>query len=505
MDQDIIIVGGGLGGLVAGATLAKARKRVMLIEQHIIVGGCATTFKRKDFTVEVGLHEMDGLNKNDIKRKIFDELNVFDNVEFVKIPEFYRFTNGRVDIVIPDNMEEAIKVLIERFPEEANGIKQFFQTIKNIIREIYRLPRENWKIKLMLPVFPFLYRNIFSNVNKTVGDFIDSIINNEDLKLVLLANIGYYHDDPHTMSFLYFAVAQGSFYSGANYIKGGSQKLSDHLAKVIRLNGGQVLTGQLVTKIITENGKATGVKYRKTYDKDFEEKEVYANTIIANAAIPNVTNEMLSPTEKNILLRKVEKLKSSCSLLSIYIGFKKPLKELGNRHYSTFIFDENVKKLSQCIEINKDTDFHRKGYVFVDYSQIDSGLTGTDKSLGTIVTVDYLSNWENLTGEEYRKKKEEVAQIFINKLELLIPGSKKEIEFYEVGTPKTIQRYTKNHEGTPYGYAQTPQQANLKRIDYKSPIDHLYFASAWTKPGGGFTGAILSGYNCANTILDQMN
>ena len=74
MDQDVIIIGGGLGGLVAGATLAKAGKQVMLIEQHIIVGGCATTFKRKDFTVEVGLHEMDGLNKCDIKRKIFDEL-----------------------------------------------------------------------------------------------------------------------------------------------------------------------------------------------------------------------------------------------------------------------------------------------------------------------------------------------------------------------------------------------------------------------------------------------
>jgi phytoene dehydrogenase-like protein len=189
-------------------------------------------------------------------------------------------------------------------------------------------------------------------------------------------------------------------------------------------------------------------------------------------------------------------------LLSIYIGFKKPLRDLGNRHYSTFAFDENVKKLSQFIENMKNTDFHRKGYVFVDYSQINSGLTGTDKSLGVIVTVDYLSNWENLTEEAYKNKKEEVAQIFINKLERLIPGSKKQIEYYEVGTTKTIQRYTKNPAGTPYGYAQTPQQANIKRIDYKSPIGYLYFASAWTKPGGGFTGAILSGYNCAKIILD---
>ena len=60
---DTIIIGGGLGGLTAGATLAKLGKKVLLLEQHYVVGGCATTFKRKDYVMEVGLHEMDGLLK----------------------------------------------------------------------------------------------------------------------------------------------------------------------------------------------------------------------------------------------------------------------------------------------------------------------------------------------------------------------------------------------------------------------------------------------------------
>jgi len=34
----------------------------------------------------------------------------------------------------------------------------------------------------------------------------------------------------------------------------------------------------------------------------------------------------------------------------------------------------------------------------------------------------------------------------------------------------------------------------------KSPVKNLYFASAWTNPGGGFTGAILSGWFCANEL-----
>jgi len=47
---DAIIIGAGLGGLTAGAKLAKEGKKVLLIEQHTIPGGCATTFKRKDFS-----------------------------------------------------------------------------------------------------------------------------------------------------------------------------------------------------------------------------------------------------------------------------------------------------------------------------------------------------------------------------------------------------------------------------------------------------------------------
>ena len=84
---------------------------------------------------------------------------------------------------------------------------------------------------------------------------------------------------------------------------------------------------------------------------------------------------------------------------------------------------------------------------------------------------------------------------------MLIPGIKNEIEYYEVGTPTTIRRYTLNPEGTAYGYAQIPSQAGRRRVKIQSPIPNLYFASAWTEPGHGFTGAILSGKYCAEDII----
>ena len=83
--KKVAIIGAGLGGLTAGALLAKDGFKVSVLEQHNTVGGCATCFKRKGgFNCEVGLHEMDSLYNDKIKREIFEKLDVYKNIKFVK-------------------------------------------------------------------------------------------------------------------------------------------------------------------------------------------------------------------------------------------------------------------------------------------------------------------------------------------------------------------------------------------------------------------------------------
>jgi phytoene dehydrogenase-like protein len=173
---DVIVIGAGLGGLTAGAKLAKEGKKVLLIEQHNKVGGCATTFNRKGKTFEVGLHEMDGLrNKHDSKIKIFQELNVFDNVEFVQVPEFYRFIKGDFDIVVPHDIPKAIETFLKAFPDEEDAIKTFFKDL-SVFNE------GNME-------------RIMKFAMTSVGDYLDGLSSNEILKFALTANLGYYHDD----------------------------------------------------------------------------------------------------------------------------------------------------------------------------------------------------------------------------------------------------------------------------------------------------------------------
>jgi phytoene dehydrogenase-like protein len=296
-------------------------------------------------------------------------------------------------------------------------------------------------------------------------------------------------------------VAQGSYFSGGGwYIKGGSQKLSDYLAEVITNNGGQVILNHRATKIITENDKAIGVEYRKNVPETAEMSRAMADKIIANAAVPNVANDLLPAKASRRLRSQIKNLEIACSILSIYLGFNKPVSELGNRHYSTCIVHDAIHCQADLAKSLRG-DLRNRPFIFVDYSQIDSGLAPSGKSLGIIAAVDYISEWENLSSGEYKAKKEEAAKIFIERLDKVVPGSKDAIDYYEVGTPKTIKRYTLNPKGSAYGFAQLPSQAGMKRVKHKSPVENLYFASAWTMPGGGFSGAIIGGYFCAEEIL----
>jgi phytoene dehydrogenase-like protein len=475
MKYDVIIIGSGLGGLTAGAKLAREGRKVLLVEQHNRPGGCATTFRRGDFTFEVGLHEMDGPSARDMKTRIFNDLDVSGKVEFVRVPEFYRFINDRYSVTVSHDPQVTIKTLTDLFPGETVGLAAFFDQILN--------PKKRSS------------GNDFQD--KSVGEFLDSIIHNEDLKFILLGNLGYFHDDPYSLSLAYYSIAQGSYFTnGASFIKGGSQMLSDHLAGFIRTHEGEVALNHIVTGIITDGARATGARFKKKNSSTSEYIEAYADEIVANNAIPNLCD--LLPIDLGKALRKeLGELRPGASLFTLYLGFNRSLKETGHSDYSTFIFDGSVKSQADILKNNHD-DFKKRSFTFTDYSQIDSGLAPAGKSVAEVCCIDYPEDWEKLDKKDYDLKKENVCRAFIERLEKIIPGISNIIEYYEAGTSLTVRRYTLNPGGAVYGFAQTPGR---KFIDSFKNIENLHFASAWGRTGGGFSGVIMGGYLCALNIL----
>lgn len=479
MKYDVIIIGGGLGGLTAGARLAREGKKVLLLEQHDRPGGCATTFRRREYTMEVGLHEMEGLYERDQKNRIFEDLGLPERVTFLELPEFYRFINGRQDIVIPHRAEEAKSVLKAAFPGEEKGIDDYFWHMANAKR-VMVMNRNKPEI--------------------SIGEFLDGIIGDEDLKLVLMGNLGYYSDDPYRLGWLYYLAAQNSNYGGrSNYIQGGSQSLSNALMDIITENGGEVKLKHLATGVDFRGGRATGVHFRPTREDPSTGETAMADRIILGGALPNAAQGLLPASEGKALSDAIATQENGASLLTVYYGFKTALKDIGNRNYAYFIFDPSVKSLKD-IGPNNRADFSLRSFTFVDYGQVDSRLAPEGKSVGAVCAIDYPSDWNSLARDEYLRMKADVADAITSRCEQFIPGFRDAADYVEVATSLSVQRFTLNPGGAVYGFAQLPN----RKLDYLQKLpENVYVASAWGKLGGGFSGAFLNGYNTAGEILKE--
>src|SRR5512138_3350617 len=93
MEYDAIVIGAGNGGLTSACTMAQNGLKTLLLEQHNVPGGYATSFCRGRFEFEVALHQLSGLGtpqKPGPLRIVLDELGVTGMLEFVDMRKLYK-------------------------------------------------------------------------------------------------------------------------------------------------------------------------------------------------------------------------------------------------------------------------------------------------------------------------------------------------------------------------------------------------------------------------------
>lgn len=500
---DIIVIGSGLGGLSAAAELALSGKKILVLEQHFRVGGCATSFKRKDHIFEAGLHMTAMVSSKNGNNGFYEKLSLLDKLTFVPAPEFFHFLGNGYEYTFKNNPEDNIRDLSKMFPKEKKAIKKFFDTIFTIHDQTMKInERKPLGFMLSLLASPVLYPKVLNSMFSSVGKYLKKNFKDDRLKAILLGNIGYYGDDPYDVSLLFYAIAQtGYFRYGGAYIQGGSHQLPDALADIINENNGEILTQEEVTEIIMKHGKAVGVRYRSKR-KGATESEAYANIIIANTAVPNVRKDLLSQ-EEGKPLGKYDKFTIGPSIMTLYVALDKPLSELGNKYYSLILYNSKKFKLENFAELNRG-DFEHRPAILCDYSQLDAKLSPEGKGYLVLSLMDHLKDWEDLSEADYKLKKKQVTDILINRIYELFPDMEAHVEHVELATARTMKRYLMTPNGTAYGYTNTPKQSLIFRPRAKSGIPNLYFASAWALPGAGFGGALTSGNICAAQIKKDL-
>lgn len=508
---DAIIIGAGLGGLTAGAVLAAEGQRVLVLEQNAFAGGCATTYQRGPLTIETSLEQtLPPGSPGDPKRELFDRIGGAGDLEFVPAPDFQevRWRGLGQPFTLPHGLDDATRAMNTRFPAAAKGTNALFEDI----RRIHRLPEfagDTHSVWWKLGHAAELPRDLWAavrDIRASLSAVLDRTYGgNEAAKIALCANLIYYADDPDQLWWLAFALAQGGFLkSGGSYIKGGSQKLTDHLVRSIQNHGGTLRTRCPATGItLGTDGAVQAVRYTDLTTGQTEIVE--ASKVLANAA-PHAIAQMLPQESTARFMAPYQDRPLSISLLSVTLGLDRPAAEFGMTAYSTVLVPDWIESLADFPKgtalFGQDPAGHLPVICLADYGRIDSGLPADGLHTLSFACADRLENWEGLSEADYAARKEAWLQALIQGIDDAFPGLAGAIRATEMTTARTMHHHLGTPGGATYGFAMIPPKELPRKgpANPETPISGLWLASAYTG-FGGFTGAIGGGLIAAKAAL----
>ena len=509
---DVVVIGAGLGGLTAGAILARAGRKVLVIERSNSVGGAASSYKSGDLFVEGSLHETsDPYDPRDPKHSVLTRAGVIDAVKWIPSGAFYEARGGPLDqpFVMPDNFDTARRALTERFPEARAGIHQLLAEMERIASamgslsqgaDAFKSPRETLSALLKLvPAVRDWRLSLSQKLDRIFGD-------NEAVKCAVAANLSYYHDDPATLWWIYFAMAQGSYLlSGGRFVQGGSQRLSSALARAIRVAGGEVLVRRVVSGIaLDQQGRAGTLTHTA---RDGSDPQVVEGLRIVSNAAPAVLAPLMPQAAAEKLTESYTARTPSMSLFALTLGLSKPPREFGISAYSTQLLPGEMKRLSDYAQgaalMANEPGERMPPMSIVDYAAIDSGVPAPPYVL-SILGPDLLSNWDSSDMDAYREKRGRWQEAIVRHLSSFYPDLAGNVVASSFNTALSVRQYLNAPGGAVYGFAPTPPRS-IWRTPVRSPrtsIPGLYLASAYAG-FGGYSGVVQSGGACADMILRE--
>ncbi|MDY4105784.1 MAG: NAD(P)-binding protein [Oscillospiraceae bacterium] len=502
---DAVVIGAGNGGLAAACRLAKAGKKTLLVEQHNLPGGVASSFRRGRFEFETALHELcefgSADNPGGCRKTIVDDFGL--DINWLMVPDHFRVIttarDGRhIDVTLPCGRENFINKMEEYVPGSRESVTNFFLLGDETLEAGHYMTDSGGKpdSNVLKTKYPNFLRTAAYPVNRVLNA----------LKMPPLAQDiintywGYLGVDTEHLSFMQY-VNMVSLYvnHGAWIPEKTSNQLTTGLLERFRAMGGTVWFNCRAEEILFDEEKR--VKGLRTTAGVVDTRYIICN------ANPTMVYANLCPQE--VVPDRERKLAAarrySARMFVVYLGLNKSAEELGLKDYSYFLpaSADSVKEYNSLkrIETNR---FN----IALCYNVVNPKASPEGTSIVSLTTTYTEDCWSEIDPKDYVRTKNQVASGMIDWFEqqtgiIIRPY----IEEIEIATPWTFCRYASVPQGAAYGYELRDWDNMMPRMMMmreEYPIHGLRFCGASSIRGDGYNSAIFSGDIMAKLTLAQM-
>jgi phytoene desaturase len=475
--QKIVIVGAGMGGLATAARLAKKGHSVSIFEASNFAGGKCRTEQFNGYSFDTGpsLLTLPAVYR-DLFLKTGKRLEHVLKLQPVDPAFTYIFHDG-TEIVFPNLSHNGTVSAIAKVLGEQAG--RDWHALLQRAESMWEASRESFIEGELRSPLQFLKRATFLQDLRNISPWMSlrhltaTYTNNPYLQKIVDRYATYTGSDPRKVPAVLLTIAFVEEAFGAWHIEGGLGRLPLALEERVRELGVELQLNTRVTKILTENGVASGIELSNG-------ETVRADVVIANADAHLVYNQLIEPQFKTQSARRaLSKSTPSLSGFSLLLGLR-GTSTLG--HHSVF-FPENYDDEFDAIFERKEPVPDPAIYIC---NPQDSAMTPDEQHESWFVLVN-APRHEPENGCDWTKPgfKESYAEHIIDLMERKGLEIRSRLDVCEIRTPADLESRTNAPGGSIYGTSSNGVRSAFLRAKNRSPIKNLYCVGGSAHPGGG--------------------
>jgi phytoene dehydrogenase-like protein len=519
--HDVIIIGGGHNGLVTAAYLARAGKKVLVLERRELVGGCAVTEEIwPGYRVSTAAY-LTSLMQERIVREL--ELERHGYVVDAKDPAFFSaFPDGRHFFMWQDRDRTLAEIRkfsahdAEVYPAYEDQIERLSQVVEQLLLTTPpHFPPAAMDLvdylRLMGKMRGLSARDIVALVKiftQSAAEFLDEWFESEQVKVTLATDgvIGA-NGGPRSPGTAYILLHHcmggvGGHRGLWGFVRGGMGAVSEAIASSARSRGVEIRTSASVAKVQVRDGRARGVVLANG-------DEIEASLVASNLDPKLTFLKLIDPgVLESDFLRSIKNFRiegTSCKINLALNGlpdFRAFPGTPGPHHKATMHICPNIEYVERAWDDAKyGRPSERPLLELTVPTMYDSTLAPPGKHIMGIFLQYAPYTLREATWDELR---EPFGDRVIALIDEYAPGFSSKIEHRQVLSPLDLERRFGITGGNIFHGEMSLDQMFVMRpvagwARYRTPVKGLFLCGSGAHPGGGVMGA--PGYNCAREML----